>query len=273
LAVSSLGFPAITRSASPNSKRQVASVGVNGMGFSDIKNIGEHAGVQFVGFCDIDSKRFDKVDGAFPGVAHFADFREMFAKLGDQIDAVSVATPDHMHAAVAMAAMRAGKHVYCQKPLAQTVWEARQMRLLAAKKGVVTQMGNQIHSNIEYRLGTRLIREGAIGKIKEVHSWVGVTGHERNKLLEPPAAGACELGFVDWGGADAGVLRGVSSVRVAGLAGFWRRGAGGLWVPHFGSCFYGSGVEGAVDGGGAEQWDQSAHLADESAGSVCVSGE
>jgi predicted dehydrogenase len=188
LAVSSLGFPAITRSASPNSKLQVASVGVNGMGFSDIKNIGEHAGVQFVGFCDIDSKRFDKVDGAFPGVAHFADFREMFAKLGDQIDAVSVATPDHMHAAVAMAAMRAGKHVYCQKPLAQTVWEARQMRLLAAKKGVVTQMGNQIHSNIEYRLGTRLIREGAIGKIKEVHSWVGVTGNERNKLLEPPAA-------------------------------------------------------------------------------------
>jgi predicted dehydrogenase len=188
LAVSTLGFPAIVRSASPNSKLQVASVGVNGMGFSDVKNIGGHAAVKFVGFCDIDSTRFDKADEAFPGVAHFADFREMFAKLGDQIDAVTVGTPDHMHGPVAMAALRAGKHVYCQKPLAHTVWEARQMRLLAEKAGVTTQMGNQIHSNIEYRLGTRLLKEGAIGKIKEVHSWVGVTGNERTKLLEPPVS-------------------------------------------------------------------------------------
>ena len=187
LAASTLGFPAVLRSASPNSKLQVACVGVDGMGFSDLKNVGSHAAVQFVGFCDIDSNRFAKADEAFPGVPHFADFREMFAKLGDTVDAVTVATPDHMHAAVAMAAMRAGKHVYCQKPLAHTVWEARQMRLLAEKAGVTTQMGNQIHSNLEYRLGTRLIREGAIGKIKEVHSWVGVTGNERTKLLEPPA--------------------------------------------------------------------------------------
>lgn len=187
LAASTLGFPAVVRSANPNSKLQVASVGVDGMGFSDIKNIGGHAAVKFVGFCDIDSTRFAKADEAFPGVPHYADFREMFAKLGDQIDAVSVATPDHMHAAVAMAAMHAGKHIYCQKPLAQTVWEARQMRLLAEKKGLTTQMGNQIHSNIEYRLGTRLIKEGAIGKIKQVYSWVGVTGNERTKLLEPPA--------------------------------------------------------------------------------------
>lgn len=186
LAASALGFPAVVRSASPNSKLQVASVGVNGMGYSDVKNIGTHDAVKFVGFCDIDSTRFDKADADFPGVAHFTDFREMFAKLGDQIDAVSVSTPDHMHATVAMAAMRNGKHVYCQKPLAHTVWEARQMRLLAEKAGVTTQMGNQIHSAIEYRLGTRLIKEGAIGKVKEVHSWVAVTGNERNKLLTPP---------------------------------------------------------------------------------------
>lgn len=190
LAASTLGFPAVLRSASPNSQLRVAVVGVNGMGFSDLKNIGSHAAVSFAGFCDIDSTRFDKADEAFPGVPHFADFREMLATLGDQVDAVSVATPDHMHAPVAMAAMRAGKHVYCQKPLAHTVWEARQMRLLAEKTGVVTQMGNQIHSNLEYRLGTRLIKEGAIGKVKEVHSWVSVTGNERTKLLEPPAAEA-----------------------------------------------------------------------------------
>ncbi len=190
LAASALGFPAVLRAASPNSQLRVAAVGVDGMGFSDLKNIGSHAAVSFAGFCDIDSTRFGKADEAFPGVPHFADFREMFATLGDKVDAVCVATPDHMHAPVAMAAMRAGKHVYCQKPLAHTVWEARQMRLLAEKTGVVTQMGNQIHSNLEYRLGTRLIKEGAIGKVKEVHSWVSVTGNERTKLLEPPASEA-----------------------------------------------------------------------------------
>lgn len=196
-AASALAFPAVVKSASPNSKLQVASVGVNGMGYSDIKNIGGHAAVKFVGFCDIDSTRFDKVDKDFPGVPHFADFREMFAQLGDKIDAVSVATPDHMHAKVAIEALRRKKHVYCQKPLAHTVWEARQMRLEAEKAGVVTQMGNQIHSNLEYRLGTRLIQQGAIGKIKEVHSWVAVTGNERNKRLEP-CPGAKVPDHVNW---------------------------------------------------------------------------
>jgi predicted dehydrogenase len=197
LAASALAFPAVVKSASPNSKLQVVSVGANGMAFSDIKNIGGHANVQYVGFCDIDSTRFDKVDAEHPGVAHFADFREMFAKLGDKFDAVNVGIPDHMHAKVAIDAMRMGKHVYCQKPLAHTVWEARQMRLEAAKAKVVTQMGNQIHSNLEYRLGTRLIKEGAIGKIKEVYSWVAVTGNERNKRLAP-APGAKVPAHVNW---------------------------------------------------------------------------
>ncbi len=205
LAASALAFPAVVKSASPNSKLQVVSVGANGMAFSDIKNIGGHANVQYVGFCDIDSTRFDKADAEHPGVAHFADFREMFAKLGDKFDAINVGIPDHMHAKVAIDAMRMGKHVYCQKPLAHTVWEARQMRLEAAKAKVVTQMGNQIHSNLEYRLGTRLIKEGAIGKIKEVYSWVAVTGNERNKRLAP-APGAKVPAHV-CGGSDTAFAR------------------------------------------------------------------
>ena len=184
-AVGAIAFPAVVKSANPNSKLQVVSVGADGMAFSDIKNIGAHANVQYVGFCDIDSSRFGKVDADFPKVSHFSDYREMFAKLEDKFDAVNIGIPDHMHAKVAIDAMRGGKHVYCQKPLAHTVWEARQMRLEAAKAKVVTQMGNQIHSALEYRLGTRLIKEGAIGKIKEVHSWVSVTGNERNKRLAP----------------------------------------------------------------------------------------
>ncbi len=197
LAASALAFPSVVRSANPNSKLQVVSVGANGMAFSDIKNVGAHEKVKYVGFCDIDSTRFDKVDAEFPGTAHFADFREMFAQLGDKFDAVTVGTPDHMHAKAAIDAMRMGKHVYCQKPLAHTVWEARQMRLVAEKTGVTTQMGNQIHSGIEYRLGTRLIKEGAIGKIKEVHSWVAVTGNERNKRLAPSAPAAVPA-HVNW---------------------------------------------------------------------------
>lgn len=136
-------FPALVRGQNLNSKLQVACVGVNGMGYSDLHNVGSHAAVKFVGFCDVDANRFDKADKEFPGVRHFADYREMFNTLGDGLDAVTVGIPDHMHAPVAVAAMQRGKHVYCQKPLAHTVWEARQMRLWAEKKGVVTQMGTR----------------------------------------------------------------------------------------------------------------------------------
>lgn len=192
-----LGFPAILRAASPNSSVQLAGVGVEGMGHTDAHNFINHAKVKYVGFCDIDSRSFARVDKLAPGVPHFSDFRAMFEKLGDTVDAVNIAIPDHMHALVAIEAMKRGKHVYCQKPLAHTVWECRQMRLWAEKKGVVTQMGNQIHSAIEYRMATRLIREGAIGKVKEVHSWLAITGNERTRLLEPPAPGAVPK-EVDW---------------------------------------------------------------------------
>jgi len=184
-----LGFPAVVRAANPNSLLQVASIGANGMALTDLRNIAEHAKVKYVAFCDVDRDRFAEADKVIPGVPHYADFREMLETLGDKVDAVNVGTPDHMHAHASIEAMKRGKHVYCQKPLAHTVWEARQMRLWAEKTGVITQMGNQIHSAIQYRMGTQLIKNGAIGKVKEVHSWVGVTGNERTRLLEPPAPG------------------------------------------------------------------------------------
>ena len=197
LAGAALSFPAVLRAASPNSRVQVAAVGVDGQGYSDLHNVASHAKVKFMGFCDVDLNRFARADALVPGVPHFQDFRAMYEKLGDTVDAVMIAIPDHMHALVAIEAMKRGKHVYCQKPLAQTVWESRQMRLWAAKKDVVTQMGNHIHSAVEYRMGTRLIREGAIGKVKEVYSWVSVTGNERTRLLEAPAPGPVPAGL-DW---------------------------------------------------------------------------
>ena len=184
-----LEFPAFVSAASPNSRLQVASIGVNGMGLTDVSEIGSHPKVRFVGFCDVDKDRFDKADAKFPGVPHFEDYREMLAQLGDRCDAVSVSTPDHMHAPAALAAMRRRKHVFCQKPLAHTVWEIRQMRLEAEKRGLTTQMGNQIHSAVAYRTAVRLLRDGIIGKIKEVHSYIGVHGRQYNTRTDrPPAA-------------------------------------------------------------------------------------
>jgi predicted dehydrogenase len=185
-----LGFPAFLRSASPNGMLQVAVVGCNGQGLSDLSDLGSHKKVKFVGFCDIDTSRIAAADKKFPGVPQFQDYREMFAKLGDGFDAVQVSTPDHWHALISLDAMRKGKHVYCQKPLTHTVWEARQMRLGADKAKVITQMGNQIHSAGQYRTAVKWIRDGAIGKIKAVHSWIGNRGNQFTGLSERPKAPA-----------------------------------------------------------------------------------
>lgn len=184
-----LGFPAILRAANANGNLQLVAVGCDGKGLSDIAEVGSHAKVKYVGFCEVDKMRFANADAKFPGVAHFADFREMFSKLGDGFDGVIVSTPDHMHAPVAIAAMQRGKHVYCQKPLSHTVWEARQMRLWAAKSKVATQMGNQIHSHEAYRTAVKLIRDGVIGKIKEVHSFLGNPGNKYTGMTAAPTPG------------------------------------------------------------------------------------
>lgn len=181
-----LAFPSIVRSASPNSTLQVAVVGCKGQGFSDLAQIGGHAKVKFTGFCDVDSARFDDALKKFPGVATFGDWREMFAKLGDTFDAVQVSTPDHWHAPISLAAMKARKHVYCQKPLTHTVWEARQMAITAESSKVITMMGNQIHSTTQYRTGVKAIRDGVIGKIKAVHSWQANHGNQYSKLASRP---------------------------------------------------------------------------------------
>src|SRR5688572_4345946 len=97
LAGAVLGFPAILRAASPNSRVQIAAIGMDGMGHTDLHNLAGHAKVKYVGFCDIDSRNFAKADKVSPGVPHFSDFRVMLEKLGDTVDAVNVATPDHMH--------------------------------------------------------------------------------------------------------------------------------------------------------------------------------
>ena len=185
-AAAAFGFPAVLRSANPNSVLRIAVVGANGQGLSDLNQLGAHTKVEFAGFCDVDSSRLASAATKFPAVPQFQDAREMFAKLGDAFDAVQVSVPDHMHAFISLEAMRRGKHVYCQKPLTHTVWEARQMRLQAARSKVITQMGNQIHSASEYRTAVKLIREGVLGKIKAVHAWQPNRGNNYTRLTAPP---------------------------------------------------------------------------------------
>ncbi len=194
-AVATLGFPALLRARNLNSRLQVVAVGCDGKGFDDIKEIGSHAAVKYVGFCDVDAGRFRHADAAFPGVPHHADFRAMFAQLGDGFDAAIVSTPDHMHALPALLAMRMKKHVYLQKPLAHSIEEARLLRLEAARHGVRTQMGNQIHSRSEYRTAVRLIQEGRIGKVRATHSWLTNKGNGYTKLATRPPAGPVPPGL------------------------------------------------------------------------------
>jgi len=159
----------LARGQGPNDRLNFACIGVGGKGSSDTDHVGELGNV--VALCDIDSKRLKAKAEKFPDAKTFRDFRELLDQLGSKIDAVVVSTPDHTHAIAAITAMRLGKHVYCQKPLAHSPYEARLMRQTAAEKKVATQMGNQGTSNPGFREGIELIRSGVVGPIGEVHVW------------------------------------------------------------------------------------------------------
>lgn len=148
-----------------------ASFGVGGMGWSDLTQFSSHPQFQLVAMCDVDTHRSEAARKKFPQARFYQDWRELLDKEAGNIDSVNVATPDHMHAPIAVSAMRLGKHVYGQKPLAHDLYEVRRMTEIAAEKKLVTQMGIQIHSAAAYRVAVRILQDGAIGKIKEVHSW------------------------------------------------------------------------------------------------------
>jgi predicted dehydrogenase len=154
----------------PSERLNLASIGLGNMGANDIGSFA-NGPINMVGLCDVHEGNLANASARFRAAKTFTDFRKMLDSLDKQIDAVSVATPDHMHVSISMSAIRRGKHVYCQKPLTHSLYEARQIAAAARKAGVVTQMGIQIHSSIEYRMATAIIQAGAIGRIKEVHTW------------------------------------------------------------------------------------------------------
>ena len=173
----------------PNERLRVASVGVGGMGGADLNSIASAPGVDVVALCDVDAQRLaaavasvTRGENPPPAPKTFADYRRMFDAMADDIDAVSVSTPDHMHAPISLAAMRRGKHVYCQKPIAHDLKGCRAMAEMAAEKGLVTQMGTQIHAHSAYRTAVAALQQGVIGKVEEAHLWV-------SKSWAGPAAG------------------------------------------------------------------------------------
>ena len=155
-----------------NGKLRLAAIGTGGKGQDDLLSISASPRVEVVALCDVDDSQphLGWAVEEFPKAEKFRDFRKLLDK-ANTFDAVSVSTPDHMHAPIALAAMALGKHVFCQKPLTHTVHEARLMREAAKKHKLVTQMGNQIQSHSAYRTAVKLVHDGAIGKVKEVHSW------------------------------------------------------------------------------------------------------
>jgi predicted dehydrogenase len=153
---------------SPSDKLNIAAVGVGGIGAANIRHC---AGENIVALCDVDWSYAAGTFAKYPNAKRYKDYRKMFDEMGDQIDAVIVATPDHTHAVVASQAIRMGKHVYVQKPLTHSVYESRMLKNLANDFGVATQMGNQGNSGEGIRKTCEWIWDGVIGEITEVHAW------------------------------------------------------------------------------------------------------
>lgn len=158
-------------SAPPSGKLRLAAFGASNMAYVTLQQIARNPNVTLVAATEIDSARLNQLKQNFPDVKVYQDWREMLKKEKKNLDIACVGTPDHMHAPMAMSAMRQGLHVYVQKPLAHDLYEIRKLTEYARSKKLVTQMGIQVHSSREYQTAVQLIHNEVIGKVKEVHSW------------------------------------------------------------------------------------------------------
>ena len=151
----------------PSEKLNIAGIGIGGQGGGVLRDM---AGENIVALCDVDSVKAAGTFKAFPKAEQYRDYRVLLDKRKD-IDAVMIATPDHMHAPIALAALRAGKHVYVEKPMAHSIEEARVMARVAKETGLVTQMGNNGHAGEGLRLTREYLQAGAVGPVREIHCW------------------------------------------------------------------------------------------------------
>jgi soluble cytochrome b562 len=170
IAATTVAGPFIVRGQNLNGRIRVACIGVGGKGASDTDDAAGCGG-ELVALCDVDKGTLEKKANKFHGAKLFQDYRKMFDEMGDSIDAVTISTPDHNHAPAAVRALKLGKHVFCQKPLVQTVYEARLVRKLAQEKKLATQMGNHGSAGPGLRRAVEVIQAGIIGPVRELHVW------------------------------------------------------------------------------------------------------
>lgn len=163
----------LAKGQSPNEKLAVACVGLGAQGDYQVRHLGKMNDVELVALCDVDDLRAGKAYENYPKAVKFYDFREMFDRMEKSFDAVTVSTPDHTHYHPVMRALRAGKHVYCEKPLAHSVAECRIIADTAREMKVATQLGCQRHAMLNMHRVVELIKSGAIGEVTEVYSWMG----------------------------------------------------------------------------------------------------
>ncbi|MDP7105615.1 MAG: Gfo/Idh/MocA family oxidoreductase [Roseibacillus sp.] len=179
---------------SANDKLNIGVIGSSGQGGFSIGQLKDIANI--AALCDVDQNRLAPVARQFPSARTYKDFRKLVEQ--QDLDAVVVATPDHTHAVASVAAMRADKHVYCEKPLCRTISEVRHVTGLARETNRVTQMGTQIHAGSNYRRVVELVRSGAIGEISEVHVWVGSSTGGRKRYTRFPATVPKNLDWNLW---------------------------------------------------------------------------
>lgn len=221
LAAGSLALPRVSfaqqsastqATRSPNERLRIAFIGVGGRGGGNLHEVASF-GDEVVALCDVDQRHLDRAAAQFPQAKTYRDFRQLYADLKDY-DAVVVSTPEHTHAYATLPALRAGKHVYCEKPLTQNVAEVRVItdafnQAQAKGQKIATQMGTQIHAAPNFRRVVELIRGGAIGPVREAHVWVsrawGLQSKEEAEknhdivfVTDRPATGTTPPPYLDW---------------------------------------------------------------------------
>ena len=175
----------IGKEKGPNSKLNVAIIGVGGRGKASVSSFMKASNSRVVAFCDVDFNRAASQFKEYPDIPKFKDYRVMLDKMDKDIDAVAVCTPDHMHYPISSWAIAKGKDVFCEKPLTRTMWEAEELKRLAKKAGVITQMGNQGHTNDGWRLVKEWYDAGILGEIEDVYIWTNRPIWPQGELTPP----------------------------------------------------------------------------------------
>ena len=186
------GTSVTNASYSPNDKLNVAVIGLGGQGKANLNACSKSENI--VALCDVDEQRAGNAFERFPKAKRFTDYRQMFDTIAKEIDAVVVSTPDHTHFHPSMIGMDLGKHLYCEKPMAHSVWEIRKMTELARKNRLATQLGVQRHTIPNIHRVVELVQSGAIGTVSEVHSWIATDRGMPNQPTSFPKVPA----HLDW---------------------------------------------------------------------------